>query len=143
MIPIESSDGDADMLVDINTTPLVDVLLVLLVMLIITIPIRLHSVNLEMPSTNAPPPPAEPAIVQLDVSPAGAFSWNGQALAGRAELQQKLREAAAQSDPPEIHLRPDPRAKYEAVAAALAAAQRSGLQKIGLVGSEQFAQPAR
>ena len=143
MIPIESSDGDADMLVDINTTPLVDVLLVLLVMLIITIPVRLHSVNLEMPSTNAPPPPSEPVIVQLDITPAGAFDWNGEAIAGRPELEQKLREAAAQADPPEIHVRPDPRAKYEAVAAALAAAQRAGLQKIGLVGSGQFAQPAR
>ena len=139
MIPIDSDAGDADMLVDINTTPLVDVLLVLLVMLIITIPVRLHSVNLQMPSVNAPPPPAQPVIVQLDVTPAGEFAWNGEALQGRDELARKLRDAAAQANPPEIHLRPDARAKYEAVAAALAAAQRAGLQKIGLVGSEQFA----
>jgi biopolymer transport protein ExbD len=127
------------MLVDINTTPLVDVLLVLLVMLIITIPIRLHSVNLEMPSTNAPAPPQEPVIVQLAVTGSGGFTWNGEQLAGRDELEQRLRDAAAQVDQPEIHLRPDARAKYETVAAALAAAQRAGLQKIGLVGSEQFA----
>jgi biopolymer transport protein ExbD len=99
MIPIES-DGDADMLVDINTTPLVDVLLVLLVMLIITIPIRLHSVNLEMPSANAPPPATEPVIVQLDVTPTGDFTWNGERLGGRDELERRLRDAAAQPDPP-------------------------------------------
>ena len=139
MIPLDSDADDAEMMVDINTTPLVDVLLVLLVMLIITIPIQLHSVNLEMPSSNAPPPPVEPQIVQLDVTPSGDFMWNGEALKGRDELEQRLRDAATQADPPEIHLRPDARAKYEAVAAALATAQRLGLQKIGLVGSEQFA----
>jgi biopolymer transport protein ExbD len=139
MIPIDSDADDADMMVDINTTPLVDVLLVLLVMLIITIPIQLHSVNLEMPSTNAPPPPTEPVIVQVEITPAGEYTWNGDRLSGRDELERRLREAAAQADAPEIHLRPDARAKYEVVAAALATAQRLGLQKIGLVGSEQFA----
>lgn len=139
MIPLGSDEGDADMMVDINTTPLVDVLLVLLVMLIITIPIQLHSVNLEMPSVNAPQPPVEPKIVQLEVTPSGAFTWNGEQLAGRDELDARLRDAAAQFDPPEIHIRPDRAAKYDAVAAVLASAQRAGLQKIGLVGSEQFA----
>jgi len=139
MIPIDSDADDADVMVDINTTPLVDVLLVLLVMLIITIPIQLHSVNLEMPSTNAPPPQTEPRIVQLEVTPAGDYTWNGEKLAGRDELEKRLRDASVQPDPPEIHLRPDGRAKYEVVAAALATAQRLGLQKIGLVGSEQFA----
>jgi biopolymer transport protein ExbD len=141
MIPLGSDEDDAREMVDINTTPLVDVLLVLLVMLIITIPIQLHSVNLEMPSVNAPPPPVEPAIVQLDVTPAGTFTWNGEPLASREALEARLRDAAAKADPPEIHLRPDRAAKYEAVAAALASAQRFGLQKIGLVGSEQFAHP--
>jgi biopolymer transport protein ExbD len=139
MIPIDSDRDDAEVMVDINTTPLVDVLLVLLVMLIITIPIQLHSVNLEMPSPNAPQPPTEPVIVQLEVTPTGAFRWNGDLLAGRDELDRKLAEAAAQPDQPEIHLRPDAHAKYEVVAAALASAQRLGLVKIGLVGSEQFA----
>jgi biopolymer transport protein ExbD len=137
MIPL-ATDDEAEVMADINTTPLVDVLLVLLVMLIITIPIQLHSVNLEMPSTSAPPP-AEPQVVQLDVTPGGTFTWNGQTLSGRAELESRMREAAAQPDQPEIHLRPDRAAKYEAVAAALASAQRLGLVKIGLVGSEQFA----
>jgi biopolymer transport protein ExbD len=139
MIPIDDTAGDAQEMADINTTPLVDVLLVLLVMLIISIPVQLHAVNLEMPATQAPPPPAEPRIVRLDVTPGGAFVWDGQVLANRDELEARLREAAAQADQPEIHLRPDRRAKYESVAAALAAAQRLGLVKIGLVGSEQFA----
>ena len=139
MIPIDSDEDDADVMVDINTTPLVDVLLVLLVMLIITIPIQLHSVNLEMPSTNAPPPVIEPQVVRLDITPAGEFMWNGEMLSGREELDQRLRDAAVQPDQPEIHLRPDARAKYEVVAGVLASSQRLGLQKIGLVGSEQFA----
>ena len=139
MIPLGSDEDDADVMVDINTTPLVDVLLVLLVMLIISIPIQLHAVNLEMPSSNAPPPPVEPQIVQLDITPAGMFTWNGETLKTRDELEARLREAAAQADQPEIHVRPNRAAKYETVAAALASAQRLGLLKIGLVGSEQYA----
>ena len=122
---------------DINTTPLVDVLLVLLVMLIITIPIQLHAVDVEMPGRNAPQPAVPPAVVQLDVAPDGRFSWNGEVLADRAALEQRLRDAAAQQDQPEIHLHPHPRAKYDAVAAALSSAQRLGLVKIGLVGGRR------
>ena len=140
MIPLAGAESDHDVMVDINTTPLVDVLLVLLVMLIITIPIQLHSVNLEMPGKQAPPPLVEPKIVQVDVTPAGAYVWNGEVLANRAALEGRLREAAAtQPEQPEIHLRPHRAAKYEQVAAALASAQRLGLTKLGLVGSEQFA----
>lgn len=140
MIPLQGGEGEAEVMVDINTTPLVDVLLVLLVMLIITIPIQLHSVDIEMPGRSQPPPPVQPEIVRIDVTPGGGFVWNGEALAGRAELEERLRQAAAaQPDQPEIHLRPNRRAKYDSVAAALASAQRAGLKKIGLVGAEQFA----
>ena len=140
MMPLPGAETDPEVMVDINTTPLVDVLLVLLVMLIITIPIQLHSVNIEMPGSNAPPPLVEPEVVQIDVTPAGAFVWNGEPLAGREELEARLRAAAtSQPEQPEIHLRPNRAAKYEQVAAALASAQRLGLTKIGLVGSEQFA----
>lgn len=139
MIPMNDWSDDADVMAEINTTPLVDVLLVLLVMLIITIPVQLHSVNLEMPARQSRPPPVEPRVVRLDVVPGGGFVWNGEALAGREELESRLREAASQPEQPEIHLRPDRLAKYESVAAALASAQRLGLVKIGLVGSEQFA----
>jgi biopolymer transport protein ExbD len=135
-----SHDTDPDLMVDINTTPLVDVLLVLLVMLIITIPIQLHSVNIEMPGASAPAPPKEPEIVTIDVTPAGQFAWNGEVM-GREVLEQRLADAATQAEQPEIHMRPDRAAKYDNVAAALASAQRLGLTKIGLVGSEQFAGP--
>ncbi|MGE4241324.1 ExbD/TolR family protein [Ramlibacter sp.] len=132
------TERDPEPIVDINTTPLVDVLLVLLVMLIITIPIQLHSVNLEMPGTNSPPPSTPPEIVQIDVLPSGQFTWNGEALADRSVLEEKLRDAATRTEQPEIHLRPDRAARYDAVAAALSSAQRLGLTKIGLVGGEQF-----
>ena len=128
------TEPDPEPLVDINTTPLVDVLLVLLVMLIITIPIQLHAVDVEMPGKSAPPPLAPPVVVQLEVRPFGGYSWNGEALADRAALEQKLREAAQQAEQPEIHLHPHPQAKYDTVAAALSSAQRLGLVKIGLVG---------
>jgi biopolymer transport protein ExbD len=132
------TEPDPEPIVDINTTPLVDVLLVLLVMLIITIPIQLHAVDVEMPGRNAPQPAVPPAVVRIDVHPGGQLLWNGEAVADRAALEQRLREAAAEANPPEIHLRPHRQAKYEMVAAALSSAQRSGLQKIGIVGSEQF-----
>jgi biopolymer transport protein ExbD len=78
-------------------------------------------------------------VVQLDIDAAGQFRWNGEALAGRDALDARLREAATRPEQPELHLRPDRAAKYEYVAAALAGAQRAGLQKVGIVGSEQFA----
>ena len=133
------TERESEVMVDINTTPLVDVLLVLLVMLIITIPIQLHSVNIEMPGVSAPPPPVEPEVVKIDVTPAGQYLWNGETLESGAALEARLQAAAAQAQQPEIHLRPNRAAKYDAVAAALASAQRLGLVKLGLVGSEQFA----
>ncbi|MFC5496420.1 ExbD/TolR family protein [Caenimonas terrae] len=137
-IRIDSDESDAEVMVEMNTTPLIDVMLVLLVMLIITIPIQLHSVNLEMPSASAPPPPVEPKVVRIDVLPGGQLLWNGEPLAGRDALEARLAQAAGQADAPEIHLRPDRSAKYDTVAAVLASAQRHGLAKVGLVGSEQF-----
>jgi biopolymer transport protein ExbD len=133
------TEREPEVMVDINTTPLVDVLLVLLVMLIITIPIQLHSVNLEMPGIAASPPPTEPEVVKIDVTPAGQYLWNGEPVADRAALEARLQAAAAQAEQPEVHLRPNRAAKYEAVAAVLASAQRLGLVKVGLIGSEQFA----
>ena len=137
-IQIASEESDAEVMVEMNTTPLIDVMLVLLVMLIITIPIQLHSVNLEMPSASAPPPQVEPQVVRIDVLPGGQVVWNGEALTGPQALEAKLAAAAAQAQQPEIHLRPDRTAKYDTVAGVLAAAQRHSLAKVGLVGSEQF-----
>ena len=131
---------DPDVMMDINTTPLIDVMLVLLVMLIITIPIQLHSVNLNMPAGNPPPPPTPPEVVQIDVDFDGTVSWNGVMLPDRPSMEAKMQAAAAQAIQPEIHLRPNKLVAYKSVAAVMASAQRMGLTKIGLIGNEQFMQ---
>jgi biopolymer transport protein ExbD len=130
--------SDMDVMIDINTTPLIDVMLVLLVMLIITLPIQLHSVNLNMPIGNPPPPLIKPEVVKLDIDPSSVVYWNGEAMPDRASLEAKIQEAAAKAVQPEVHLRPDKGAKYAIVAGVMASAQRLGLTKIGIVGSEQF-----
>jgi biopolymer transport protein ExbD len=130
--------GDPEVMIDINTTPLIDVMLVLLVMLIITIPIQLHSVNLNLPTGNPPPPLVKPEIVKIDIDGAGVTYWNGEVVPDRAALEDKLRTAAAQAVQPELHLRPDKAAKYDIVAAVMVSSQRLGLTRIGIVGSEQF-----
>ena len=121
-----------------NITPLIDVLLVLLVMIIITIPIRLHSVNMELPGAVPPQVRSEPLIVQIEVTPTNQLLWNAEPLADRAALAARLQLAAQQSEQPEIHIRSHPQAKYDTLAAVLSAAQRAGLQKIGVVGLEAY-----
>ncbi|MEO8509366.1 MAG: biopolymer transporter ExbD [Betaproteobacteria bacterium] len=130
--------GEMDVMIDINTTPLIDVMLVLLVMLIITLPIQLHSVNLNMPTGNPPPPLVKPEVVKLDIDASSVVYWNGEAMPDRGTLESKLAEAAAMAVQPELHLRPDKGAKYAIVAAVMVSSQRLGLTKIGIVGSEQF-----
>ncbi|MCK6376661.1 MAG: biopolymer transporter ExbD [Zoogloea sp.] len=125
---------------EMNTTPLIDVMLVLLVMLIITIPIQLHSLDLNLPNGKPPPAVTEPEIVRIDVDFDGSILWNGEVVSDLAALEVHIRAKAAQSVQPEIHLRPSKLAPYERVAAVMAAVQRLGLKKLGLVGSEQFAQ---
>jgi biopolymer transport protein ExbD len=133
-----SGGGDPEVMLDINTTPLIDVMLVLLVMLIITIPIQLHSVNLNMPTGNPPPPLVKPEVVRIDVDENSRVYWNGELLADRKVLEEKLQGAANQAAQPELHLRPNKLAKYDVVAGVMASSQRLGLTKIGIVGSEQF-----
>ena len=132
-----SGSGDPEVMVDINTTPLIDVMLVLLIMLIITIPIQLHSVNLNMPVGRPPPPLTPPEVVKIDIDGAGIVYWNGEVV-DRPVLETKLQAAEKQAVQPELHLRPNRAAKYEIVAGVMASAQRLGLVKIGIVGSEQF-----
>jgi biopolymer transport protein ExbD len=130
--------GDPEVMIDINTTPLIDVMLVLLVMLIITIPIQLHSVNLNLPTGNPPPPLVKPEVVKIDIDSGGVMYWNGEVVPDRAALEDRLRYSAAQAVQPELHLRPDKAAKYDIVAAVMVSSQKLGLTKIGIVGSEQF-----
>ncbi len=128
-------------MMDINTTPLIDVMLVLLIMLIITIPIQLHAVNLNMPNGNPPPSDLKPEVLRIDIDERSAVLWNGEALNEAnelAEVERRFEQVAAQPVQPEVHLRPDRHAKYNVVAGVMASAQRSGLTKLGIMGSEQF-----
>jgi len=130
--------SDPDVMVDINTTPLIDVMLVLLIMLIITIPIQTHAVKLNMPVGIPPPPLVPPEVVTIEVDFDGTLIWNGRVLPDRQELEARLRAAAEMPVQPEIHLRPNKLVKYESVAMVMASAQRLGMKKIGLIGNEQF-----
>jgi biopolymer transport protein ExbD len=130
--------GEGEPLVDINTTPLIDVMLVLLIMLIITIPVQTHAVKLDMPQANPPPPLVQPAVVDLAVDFDGTITWNGTNIPDRPTLETYLQSAAMQDPQPEIHLNPNKLVKYSYVAMVLAEAQRLGVVKIGLVGNEQF-----
>lgn len=125
---------------EMNTTPLIDVMLVLLVMLIITIPVQTHAVKLDMPA--GPPPPqtntVEPEIITIEVDFDGTVIWNRTVLNSREEMEQQMIVSAAKDPQPEVHLRPNKLVKYKYVAAVLASAQRLGLNKIGMVGGEQF-----
>jgi biopolymer transport protein ExbD len=129
--------GDPEVMIDINTTPLIDVMLVLLVMLIITIPIQTHAVKLNMPVGNPPPPPEPPVVVTIEVDFDGTILWNGEQV-DRPTLDVKFASAAAQPVQPEFHLRPNKLVTYKHVAHVMAAAQRLGVTKIGLIGAEQF-----
>ena len=140
---VGSSGGDSDpeVMVDINTTPLIDVMLVLLIMFIITIPIQTHAVKMNMPVPNKnAPPPKPPEIIRIDVDFDGTIGWNGEVIqAGdRAAIETRLMAVAAQADQPEVHLRPNKLVVYKHVAMIMATAQRLGVIKIGIVGNEQF-----
>jgi biopolymer transport protein ExbD len=129
--------SEPEVMMDINTTPLIDVMLVLLVMLIITIPIQTHAVKLNMPIGNPPPPPEPPQVVKLDVDFDGTVYWNGEQVEINS-LDDRFKTAAALPIQPEFHLRPNKLVTYKYVAHVMATAQRDGVTKIGLVGAEQF-----
>ncbi|HOL38096.1 MAG: biopolymer transporter ExbD [Proteobacteria bacterium] len=133
-----ATSDEGDNILDINTTPLIDVMLVLLIMFIITIPIQTHAVKMNMPIANSAPPPVPPQIVRIDVDFDGTIGWDGEIVPDRAALEQRLRAVAAQPDQPEVHLRPNKLVPYRVVAMILASAQRLGVTKIGIVGNEQF-----
>ena len=130
---------EPEVMVEINTTPLIDVMLVLLIMLIITIPIQSHAVKMNMPVGTPPVAAKVPTVVEVDVDFDGTISWNGTPV-DLATLNERLKGVAAEADQPELHLRPNRLVPYRRVAAVMAAAQRQGATKIALVGNEQFMQ---
>jgi biopolymer transport protein ExbD len=123
---------------DINTTPLIDVMLVLLIMFIITIPVQTHAVKMNMPVNTPSPPTKPPEIIRIDVDFDGTIAWNGELVPDRGDLQARLYRTAQIPDQPEVHLRPNKLVTYKYVAMVMAEAQRLGVTKIGIVGNEQF-----
>ena len=132
--------GEDEPMMDINTTPLIDILLVLLIMFIITIPVMTHAVKLDMPRPDNAPPPEEvlPEVIDLMIDFDGTILWNGTVVPSVDTLDSYFRREAQKDPQPELHINPNKRAAYDIVARVLASAQRNHLNKIGFVGSEQF-----
>ena len=136
---VGSESGEDGAMCDINTTPLIDVMLVLLIMFIITIPVMTHAVKLDMPRpTDAPPPPVQPEVIDIEIDFDGTVVWNGTTVAGLDQLEGYFRQESQKDPQPELHLRPDKRARYGTVAQVLASAQRNRMKKIGFVNVSEF-----
>jgi biopolymer transport protein ExbD len=135
---VGSAEGNE--MCDINTTPLIDVMLVLLVTLIVSLPIMTHAVKLDMPNPNAKPPPQDqkPEVIDLDIDFDGTVVWNGTTVPSLNTLEGYFHTEAQKDPQPEIHLRPDRRVRYDSVAKVLAAAQRNHMKRIGFVNASDF-----
>ncbi|MBN9407998.1 MAG: biopolymer transporter ExbD [Burkholderiales bacterium] len=127
-----TQDEADEVMNEINMTPLVDVMLVLLIIFIITIPVMKHSVNVDLPRATNQPEDAKPETVRLSVDAEGTYYWNETRLED-SQLDGMLQEASARQPQPELHIRGDKAVRYERVAQAMAAAQRAGVRKIGFI----------
>ena len=134
-----NSSGEPEMMMEINTTPLIDVMLVLLVMLIITIPIQLHSVELEMPVGSPPVNLIKPEKIQIDSDDKSTVYWQGLPVSAQ-ELDANMQTLSGQNPQPEVHIRPNKSAQYAVFANVLSSSKRLGLTKIAVIGAEQFVQ---
>ena len=135
---VGTEGGDDEPMVEMNTTPLIDVMLVLLVMLIITIPLQTQAVKLDMPQMTVTETREDPVVIDLEVDFDGTVFWNGEAVPTTVDLEDKFTSIAAMQPQPEVHLRPNRLVKYDYVAKVLSAAQQLGVTKIGFVGNEQY-----
>jgi len=131
-----SAGGSDEPMVDMNTTPLIDVMLVLLIMFIITLPVMTNNIDLQMPVMDGGR--AKPEVIQLTIDYDGTVLRNGTVVENLAQLDQYFRAEAGKPNQPELHVYPDKRAKYDHVAQVLGSAQRNGLKHIGFAGQEQF-----
>jgi biopolymer transport protein ExbD len=134
---MSTGTAEGEVMVEMNTTPLIDVMLVLLVLLIVTLPVQTHAVKLDMPAPNTTPPTVEPVTVDLGVDFDGTVTWNG-TVVDRATMQAYFEDAARKNPQPEIHVNANRLAKYDAVAKVLADAQRLGATHIGFTGIDQY-----
>ncbi len=134
----DDHSDDPAVMADINTTPLIDVMLVLLIMLIITVPLQTHSIIIDNPAGPVPVAQTMPDVVRVDIDDSGAISWNGEPVGGRDRLIQLLHQAAIADNAPEVHVRPQGQTAYGHFAAVMAAAQSQGVTKLGVIGAEQF-----
>jgi len=135
---MSAGSADGEPMMEINTTPLIDVMLVLLIMFIITIPVMTHAVKLDMPQKTPPTDnPVTPEVIEIEIDFDGTILWNGTP-STQSQVEGYFRSESQKSPVPELHVRPNRRAKYDVVANVLAAAQHNGITKIGFVGNEQF-----
>lgn len=135
-----ASTAEGEPMMDINTTPLIDVMLVLLIMFIITIPIQTHAVKLDLPiddPNNKTPPPVDPVKNKVTIDPMGKIYWNGTPI-NLVTLRQYLDLTQSMNPIPELHLQPDPQARYETVDQVLAVTKRANVEKMGFVGNEAY-----
>src|SRR6185369_5917900 len=134
-----SDNADGEPMMDINTTPLIDVMLVLLIMFIITIPIQTHAVKLDLPvnQPNQPPPPIDPVKNVLSINAQDQVMWNGTPVS-MEQLRQYLDVTQQMNPVPELHLQPDATARYEIVDKVLAVTKQAHVQKMGFVGNEYY-----
>lgn len=127
-----TQDDTDEVMNEINMTPMVDVMLVLLIIFIITVPVMKHAVNIDLPRASNVPQDVKPETIRLSVDAAGDYFWNENKVTEEAMLLQ-LKAAATQNPQPELHIRGDKAVRYERVATAMAAAQQAGIRKIGFV----------
>lgn len=130
--------GDDNPMVEMNTTPLIDVMLVLLIMFIITIPVQTHAVKLDLPPPNPNPSNVDPVFNTVDIDFLGNIYWNKQET-NLEQIKAYMKQAAAMPEQPELRMRPEAEARYELVDQVMAAAQQAGIEKMGFVGNEAYA----
>ena len=135
---MSAGTDDGEPMMEMNTTPLIDVMLVLLIMFIITIPVQTHAVKVDLPqNSNSPKNPIEPDKNKVNIDPAGTIFWNGAPI-NQVLLRQYLERTVVMNPEPELHFQPDPQARYEVVDNVLAVIKRANVTKLGFVGNEQY-----
>jgi biopolymer transport protein ExbD len=136
-LQVGSESGADDVMMEMNTTPLIDVMLVLLILLMLTLPIQPHAVKLDVPRLG---PQSNPIVVHLGIDFDGTLRWNGDAVVSRKTLNWYFASIGRKADQPEIHLQPDRLVRYDTVARTLADAHRLGVKKIGFIGTDEYRQ---